>query len=257
MNTITERTEQISNEILDYISEGLPDFFSPVTYVPHVKKGIETGRRGLEKILPKQMQDLLVEPEMGKGGWQKPGVLRTVAAMMAPQVHGAMMDKGAAMGASQGVVGGGLGGGALGAFAGRSWASDTGPKARTAKGRAGRAIWNLIKRLGGTATGAATGTAAGAISGGIAGGMRGRAAGSAILGGGIGAAVPALVGAALPAALLPSLPVIPALAAAFGGLGAALGSDVMKKVWDVRGQAAQGGPTYPLSQSPMSRRTGR
>ena len=255
MNTITERTEQISNEILDYISEGLLDFTNPLTYVEPAKKGIEFFRKSSEKILPKQMQDLMVEPEMGKSGWQAPGVMRTVAAMMAPQIHDAMLAKGSAMGAAQGVLGGGIGGGALGTFAGRSWGSGEKRKARTAKGRAGQAIWNLAKRLGAMGLGGAAGTALGAAAGGVAGGLRGRAAGSAILGGGIGAAIPALIGAASP--ILPTLPIIPAASAAFGGLGAALGSDIMKKVWGTRKQAAQGGPTDTFwTSKPVSQRTG-
>jgi len=254
MNNILEKTNNISNEIIQYIEEDLASYFNPSTYVPAAKKGLKGLERFGKKVLGDKMYKVIGEPEVG--GWQKPGVLDAIAAMMAPQLTRSALEKGTFMGASQGALGGGALGGALGLYAGSKgqWGKNMN-SGGTAKTRAARALYNLgIKGIR-SALGAGFGTVAGTAAGGVAGGLHGRAGGSAILGGAALATPLALAAAAAPA--VGGL-AIPAGIAAAATLGGAVGSDVMKKVWDVRGQAAQGGPTDSVfSSSPVSRRTGR
>lgn len=248
MNNTIKITENISKEILTYIEEDLATAISPFTYVPSAKKGFKSLEKWGKKILGDKFYSLVGEPEVG--GFQKPGVLPAIAAMLAPQLHRAALDKGAFMGASQGAIGGAIGGGALGAFAGSSTVPLGGG---TGKGKAARALWQLIKRLGATGLGGSLGAGIGTLTGAAAGALRGRAAGSAILGGGIGAAGPALLGAAVPALGLGALGASGLLA----GLGGAFGSDIMKNIWRARGKLAKGGATDTyFSSSPISRRVG-
>jgi hypothetical protein len=251
MSKTLQLTETISNDIVSYLEEDIMDYLSPARYIPAAKKGLGALEKVGRKALGGKWYDVL-GAEID--GWQKSHVLPSVAAMMSPQMHQAALEKGSLMGALQGGMGGAASDAGLGAFAGSHAAGPLIAKGGSAKSRAARTIFNLAKKFGLAALGSGAGTAIGGAAGTAAGALRGRAAGSAILGGGVPAGAVAMLAAALPGSIaLGGL----GLAAGAGALGGAVGSDIMKKAWQTRGQLAQGGATDTIfSSSPVARRVG-
>ena len=256
---------------------------------PELFKGRDFGVRGALDKLPGggEYYDRFVAPEVG--GYQMPGVARSIAPTAAAVMYQQALQRGAGPGSVMGGVGGLAGGAGFGALAGQQVVRSAQAKAKeeeearlkSARDRAEkegrpapqRPKTSMVKGLGGlagraaaqlgaAAIGSGLGGAIGSVVGGAEGFLGGRSSGAGILGGGVAgggvAGLAAAVGSMIPATgkgsfAWPSL----ALATASGFLGSEVMSSIVKNVESTRKRLALGGADGSIfPQGPIAQRVG-
>ena len=251
-----------------------------ITEQPELFRGKDFG---IPKVTGEKFYKAFVAPEVG--GYQMPGVGKSLAPAAAAVMYQQALQRGAGPGAVMGAAGGAAGGAGFGALAGQQVVRTAQAKAReeaaqklemereaarkegrpepkAPKARRLKGLGGMAAQLGAASIGAGLGSAIGAVAGGAEGFLGGRSSGAGILGGGVAgggaAGLAAGIGSMIPATGKGTF-AWPALAVATGAgfLGSEVMSSIVKNVEATRKRLALGGAEGAIfPQGPIAQRTG-